>query len=195
MVELGQIVDFVDGDRSFNYPKQEDFYAEGYCLFLNASNVTARGFNFGNQAFINKERDELLRKGKLSRNDIVLTSRGTIGNVAFYGKGIPFPNVRINSGMLILKAKSSEYPPHFIYALIRSQYMAMAIEQFTSGSAQPQLPIKDLQRVQLPLPPAHDSIRVLAEQIEVVDDQITLNNNEMLQLRGLGDVLLANLAR
>ena len=195
VVELGSIVDFVDGDRGFNYPKQEDFMMDGYCLFLNASNVTANGFSFDSQAFISKERDELLRKGKLARNDIVLTSRGTVGNVAFYGKEIPFYNIRINSGMLILRAKSSKYPPHFIYALIRSPYMAMAIEQFTSGSAQPQLPIKDLQRVQLPLPPVHNNIRVLADQIEVIDDQITLNNNEILQLRSLGDVLLANLAR
>ena len=195
MVELGSIVDFVDGDRGFNYPKQEDFLTEGHCLFLNASNVTGRGFNFSNQAFISRERDELLRKGKLSLNDIILTSRGTVGNVAFYGKEIPFTHIRINSGMLILRAKSSEYPPHFVYALIRSQYMSMAIEQFTSGSAQPQLPIKDLQRVQLPLPPVHDNIQVLARRLEVIDDQITLNNNEILQLNELCDVLLANLAR
>jgi type I restriction enzyme S subunit len=195
LVELGSFVDFIDGDRGSNYPQQNDFAPDGYCLFLNASNVTAKGFNFDSRAFISKERDELLRKGKLSRNDIVLTSRGTIGNVVFYGKHIPFSNIRINSGMLIIRPKSSAYPPHFLYALARSRYMAMAIEQFTSGSAQPQLPIKDLQRIQIPLPTAPEKIKEVDSRIEALDDAITINNNEIQALSVLCDSLLSNLAR
>jgi type I restriction enzyme S subunit len=195
IVELGSFVDFIDGDRGSNYPQQDDFTTEGYCLFLNASNVTAKGFNFDSTAFISKERDELLRKGKLSRNDIVLTSRGTVGNVAFYGKYIQYANIRINSGMLVIRPKSSACPPHFLYALVRSSYMVMAIEQFTSGSAQPQLPIKDLQRVRIPLPTEQVKIREVDRRIEALDDSITLNNNEIQSLRTLSDTLLANLAR
>ena len=38
--------EIIDGDRGRYYPKQSDFSNEGYCLFLNASNVTKEGFNF-----------------------------------------------------------------------------------------------------------------------------------------------------
>ena len=42
----------IDGDRGKNYPKQDDFSDTGYCLFLNAKNVTATGFSFENRMFI-----------------------------------------------------------------------------------------------------------------------------------------------
>ena len=43
---LGELVDFIDGDRGKNYPTFDEFTSTGYCLFLNATNVTSTGFNF-----------------------------------------------------------------------------------------------------------------------------------------------------
>lgn len=74
----------IDGDRGKNYPKQTDFSASGHCLFLSAKNVTSSGFQFSDPVFIGKERHNLLRAGTLERGDIVMTTRGTIGNVAYY---------------------------------------------------------------------------------------------------------------
>jgi type I restriction enzyme, S subunit len=73
-------IEIIDGDRGTNYPKQTDFKAVGHCLFLNAGNVTDKGFNFDDCMFISEEKDAALRKGKLQREDIVLTTRGTVGN-------------------------------------------------------------------------------------------------------------------
>ena len=39
------ICQIIDGDRGKNYPKQEEFSDSGFCLFLNAKNVTAQGFS------------------------------------------------------------------------------------------------------------------------------------------------------
>lgn len=143
---LGDLVDFIDGDRGKNYPTFDEFTSTGYCLFLNASNVTSTGFNFDNCMFVSEEKDKLMNKGHLSPYDIVLTSRGTLGNVALYDKHIKYENVRINSGMLIIRPKTKRLSPYFIYALLKSSYMKAAIERFKSGSAQPQLPIKDLRK-------------------------------------------------
>ena len=99
-------LEMIDGDRGKNYPKQDEFTEDGFCLFLNAKNVTDNGFNFETKMFISQEKDEILKKGKLQRGDVILTTRGTVGNVAFYSENIPFDNIRINSGMLILRSKS-----------------------------------------------------------------------------------------
>ena len=45
-----------------------------------------RGFNFSACSYITKEKDSILRKGKLQHGDVVLTTRGTVGNVAFTTK-------------------------------------------------------------------------------------------------------------
>ena len=77
-------LEILDGDRGKNYPSQDEFKSEGYCLFLSTKNVRFDGFEFSECQFISRERDELLRKGKLEKYDLVLTTRGTVGNFGFY---------------------------------------------------------------------------------------------------------------
>ena len=192
---LGDLVDFIDGDRGKNYPTFDEFTSTGYCLFLNASNVTSTGFNFDNCMFVSEEKDKLMNKGHLSPYDIVLTSRGTLGNVALYDKHIKYENVRINSGMLIIRPKTKRLSPYFIYALLKSSYMKAAIERFKSGSAQPQLPIKDLQKITFEIPESDTVLVALDRQFLAVEESISINNNEIGNLKELSDVLLAELSR
>ena len=192
---LGDLVDFIDGDRGKNYPTFDEFTSTGYCLFLNASNVTSTGFNFDNCMFVSEEKDKLMNKGHLSPYDIVLTSRGTLGNVALYDKHIKYENVRINSGMLIIRPKTKRLSPYFIYALLKSSYMKAAIERFKSGSAQPQLPIKDLQKITFEIPESDTVLVALDRQFLAVEESISINNNEIGNLKKLSNVLLAELSR
>ena len=144
-------LEMIDGDRGKNYPKQDEFSDEGFCLFLNAKNVTDKGFNFETKMFISQEKDEILKKGKLQRGDVILTTRGTVGNVAFYSEDIPFDNIRINSGMLILRSKS-ELSNKFLYYVLKSDFFKKQIYTFKSGTAQPQLPISSLNHMEFYLP-------------------------------------------
>lgn len=192
---LGDLVDFIDGDRGKNYPTFDEFTSTGYCLFLNASNVTSTGFNFDNCMFVSEEKDKLMNKGHLSPYDIVLTSRGTLGNVALYDKHIKYENVRINSGMLIIRPKTKRLSPYFIYALLKSSYMKAAIERFKSGSAQPQLPIKDLQKITFEIPESDTVLVALDRQFLAVEESISINNNGIGNLKELSNVLLAELSR
>ncbi|UJD02023.1 restriction endonuclease subunit S [Streptococcus oralis] len=147
---LDNLFDIIDGDRGKNYPKSDELFDEEYCLFLNAKNVTKNGFSFNIKQFITETKDKLLRKGKLERHDIVLTTRGTIGNVAYYDESISYDHLRINSGMVILRAKKTELNRQFIlYVLKDDNYYKRLI----SGSAQPQLPITKIKKILLPLPP------------------------------------------
>lgn len=192
---LGELVDFIDGDRGKNYPTFDEFTSAGYCLFLNASNVTSTGFSFDACMFVTEEKDKSMNKGHLSLNDIVLTSRGTLGNVALYDKHIGFENVRINSGMLIIRPKTKRLSPHFIYALLKSSYMKAAIERFKSGSAQPQLPIKDLQKIVFEIPESDAVLASLDCQFLFIEEQISINNKEIDKLKELGSIFLAELSR
>lgn len=191
---LGDIVDFIDGDRGKNYPTFDEFSDTGYCLFLNASNVTSTGFSFDTCQFITKEKDEALRKGHLSRGDIVLTSRGTLGNVAYYNNYIPFNNARINSGMLIIRPKTDRYAPVLLFTLLKSGYMKAAIESLKSGSAQPQLPIKDLQKAQFEIPTNDSSLQQLSIKLSYIDNCYSENCLEIMALKNMSMLLLSELS-
>jgi restriction endonuclease S subunit len=132
-------LDIIDGDRGTNYPKHTDFGAAGHCLFLNAGNVTDGGFSFDDCMFISEEKDVTLRKGKLQREDIVLTTRGTVGNVAYFDKWVPYDNIRINSGMVIFRTFRDQILPRYLYFFLRSSNFRDQIDSLRSGTAQPQL--------------------------------------------------------
>ncbi|HMM58760.1 MAG TPA: restriction endonuclease subunit S [Candidatus Rifleibacterium sp.] len=146
------LLEIIDGDRGVNYPNGSDFQEEGYCLFMNTKNVRPDGFEFETTMFITEEKDRKLRQGKLKRDDVVLTTRGTIGNVGIYSDDIPFDNIRINSGMLIFRPNKHALLPSFLFEMLRSEIVKNQIRKQTTGAAQPQLPIKTLVNFTIPLP-------------------------------------------
>ena len=148
---MSEICEIIDGDRGKNYPTADEFYDEGYCLFLNAKNVTSKGFCFDDCMFISKEKNKLLRNGKLNRGDIVLTTRGTLGNLAFYGDNISFENIRINSGMVILRMRNDIMNEIYFIEQFKMK-LDYIKKQVASGSAQPQLPISTIKKIHILIP-------------------------------------------
>ena len=190
-VRFGKAIEIIDGDRGVNYPKQEEFYPEGDCLFLNAGNVTAKGFDFSSCSYITKEKDAILRKGKLQHGDVVLTTRETVGNVAFYNETMTFSEMRINSGMVILRnlgVVSTEY----IYTALRHEYLQKLMTLYASGSAQPQLPIKDMKRMKIVKPDAKTMER-FTEMSADIYNQISLLIMKNQTLAKQRDMLLPRL--
>ena len=177
---IGQLAEIIDGDRGKNYPKQDEFYPQGYCLFLNTGNVTKEGFIFEENQFIMKEKDEALRKGKLKRGDIVYTTRGTVGNAGYYNSSVPYENVRINSGMVILRSNGEIVDARFLYQILKSEYYRPYFKQYCTGSAQPQLPIKNFSQIYLNVPDIKTQHRI-AGILSVYDDLIE-NNQKQIKL-------------
>lgn len=183
-------IEIIDGDRGKNYPKNNELTNSGYCLFLSAANVTKNGLQFSNNSFITKEKDALLRKGKLMPKDIVLTTRGTVGNVGFYSDDVPYPNMRINSGMVIIRP-GEDFDTMFLYQYLRSCYFRAQITQFQSGSAQPQLPISTLQKMKV-IKPDIDAQRRIASILSSLDRKIELNNKINADLEEMAQAIFKN---
>lgn len=175
-------IEVIDGDRGKNYPHQSELQDNGFCLFLSAKNVTKTGFVFDETQYISKEKDELLNNGKLGRGDIVITTRGTIGNVALYSAKVPYDNIRINSGMLIIRC-GKNISNQYLYQALRSDWFQRQIMAVQSGSAQPQLPKSHFLKMSIPLPILSIQQKI-ANVLQALDDKIELNsaiNNNLEQ--------------
>ena len=176
-ITFSDYAEIIDGDRGKNYPKAEEFSDEGYCLFLSAKNVTKDGFLFEQMQFISEEKDNLLRKGKLCRGDIVITTRGTIGNIAFYDDDIPYDNVRINSGMVIIRQKEVSFNQVFFLNAFKNKIDEIK-ETNVTGAAQPQLPIHIMSKIKLLNPPIElqnefaDFVKLIDKSKFIVQKQI-----------------------
>ena len=176
LMPMTDICTIIDGDRGKNYPAQHEFKPYGYCLFLNAKNVTANGFSFENCMFITKEKDELLKKGHLDRGDIVLTTRGTIGNLALYDNLVPYENIRINSGMVILKMNHNLVSERFFIEQFKILLSSIK-KKIASGSAQPQLPISTMNKIIMLMPPIERQKEFSTHVEQTIKSKLTIQQS------------------
>ena len=194
--EIGNTdIELIDGDRGKNYPHQNELLQEGDCVFLSANNVTADGFRFENVVYITAEKDSVLRNGKIQRGDIVITTRGTVGNVAYYNQQIPYDNVRINSGMLIVRCHE-QIKSEFLYYVLRGAGFQQQIKQIQTGTAQPQLPKSHFIKMKI-IVPSVDVQEKVAKVLRIIDDKIENNKhiNENLEQQAqayFGELFITN---
>ncbi|MCK5296774.1 MAG: restriction endonuclease subunit S [Alphaproteobacteria bacterium] len=189
-IELGnkKYLSIEDGDRGVNYPKKEEFQGQGYCMFLNGKNVTNKGFVFDEIQFISEEKDVLLRKGKLKRNDLVVMTRGTIGNICLYSNDIPFSIVRINSGMVALRV-TNKLDAKFLNYAFQNKYVKTQIKNIVTGAAVPQLPIHSMSRIKIPLPPLPLQ-QEFAEKAREIEAYLESQRKELKYFKKLFESLL-----
>ena len=183
ITKVSEIIDVIDGDRGNNYPKANDFYDSEFCLFLNAGNVTKNGFNFKNNQFITKEKDKKLRKGKLLINDIVLTTRGTVGNVAWSNEKTPYKNIRINSGMVINRIKENGHLlPEYLYSYMKSPVFENQVNKMNYGSVQPQLTVSGINKFNIQYPTINEQKKVSTIML-LLDKKIELQSKKIEDLK------------
>ena len=63
----------------------------------------------------------------MNRGDIVITTRGTVGNVGLYNESVPYDDVRINSGMLIVRCVEN-ISREYLYNVLRSKWFYQKIK-------------------------------------------------------------------
>ncbi len=175
-------IEIEDGDRGKNYPSPNEFSKHGYCLFLNNKNIINNKLSLDNAQYISKDKYCLLGKGVIDIGDLVLTTRGTLGNCLLFDNDVNLP-ARINSGMVIIRPRK-DFIPKFLYYYIQSNCFQKQILEMRSGSAQPQLPIKNIQNMLVPLIPI-SSQQHIVDTIGSIDDLIDLNNKIISNLISL----------
>lgn len=189
--KLLDIVDVLDGDRGKNYPKEKDFRDTGHTLFLNASNVTKEGFLFEDTQYISEEKSNVMGSGKLQLDDIVVTSRGSLGHLAWYNTEIKaiVPYARINSGMLILR-KKSDISLAYLYQFMKSHKGQNQIFFMSFGSAQPQLTKKGVENLDVSLPLKIEEQQKIGDFFNSLDNLLTLHQRKLDKLKNIKKALL-----
>ncbi|EHS2358049.1 TPA: restriction endonuclease subunit S [Enterococcus faecalis] len=177
----------MDGDRGANYPHDTDFFKDGDTLFLDTGNVTKNGFKFDSVKYITNEKDEQLRAGKLEKNDFVLTSRGTLGNVGFYDEVVYnlHPKIRINSAMLILRNTDEQLSYSYLHTLLKGQLISDFMKKNQVGSAQPHITKSEFLKLNLNVPCNINEQNKIGNFFKSLDVTITLHQRKLDQLKEL----------
>ncbi|AWO74047.1 MULTISPECIES: restriction endonuclease subunit S [Geobacillus] len=147
--KLKDIAEIEDGDRGENYPKQHELVSEGI-LFLSTSNFVNNKLDLSKVTYITKEKFSQLRKGKLRQGDLIVTLRGSIGNIVIFDEE-GYDTGFINAQMAILRLKNVNRI--FFQQLYTSNSFQLVLKKTQTGSSQPQLPLKNLKELEIIIPP------------------------------------------
>lgn len=165
--KLSNVSDLIDGDRSSRYPSDKDIVEKGI-LFLSTQNIENSKLLYNNSKFITQEKFNSLSKGKLQKNDLVITLRGSIGNVAKFD-GDLYDTGFINAQLMIVR--SNNINPNYLHKYLISVNSQKQIKNISSGSAQPQLTKGELKELKIIIPTIKEQEKI-ALILSTVDEQI-----------------------
>lgn len=172
--QLGEVAQFINGDRSKNYPSKSFRVDEGV-PFINAGHLSNGDIDLTDMDYITPEHFERLGGGKVQHGDILYCLRGSLGKCAIVQS---IDRGAIASSLLIIRP-SQQIAPQFIYLFLTSPLGARMIAKYDNGSAQPNLSAANVKKYSFPLPPLAEQKRIVAK----VDELMALCDRlEALQL-------------
>lgn len=149
---LNQLTTFENGDRSGNYPSGDDIKEDGV-LFLSTKNITDGRLDLTKSVYITEEKFNSLSRGKVRRNDLIITLRGTLGSCCIFDT--MDETAFINAQMMIIRP-SPECQSTYLHALLTSQQAQERFAHIGRGAAVPQLTSAQMGDLKIPIPTVAD---------------------------------------
>lgn len=110
--------------------------------------------------FISEEKHSLLLKGHLKTNDILITTRGNLGDVALVP--VEYSGANINAQIVLLRANNKQIIPNYLKWCFDIPEVKKQVNQLSTGTALKQLPVSKLRQIKIPLPPLEEQKRIAA---------------------------------
>lgn len=147
-----------DGNYSSKYPRQEEFLSKGV-PFIRANNFSNKTIIDKELKFISEEKHKQLKKGHLKERDILIMTRGNIGEVALVPSR--HQNSNINAQIVLLRSNGKWHPEYLLH-LLTSFYVKKQLPTLITGSALKQLSVTNLKRLNLVQPPIETQRKIAA---------------------------------
>lgn len=169
------------------------YSSDGY-VFLSSKNVTSGKIDWDNVKYINEElHNELSKRLKPQRNDILLAKNGTTGIGALVDRDITFD---IYVSLALLRPIKEIYPPYLLH-MINNPKTKQQFDRNLKGIGVQNLHLKEIKNIEIPvmsmdiqekiveiLNKAQELIDKRKKQIEALDELIKSQFIEMF-----GDIL------
>ncbi len=170
-----------DGNYSSKYPRSEEFVDEGI-PFIRGNNMIDGEIVDEDMYHITEEKHSILLKGHVQTGDVLITTRGNIGQVAIIPERHDDSN--INAQIVLLRVNKDElYNRYLLWALqshkSKEQYLALQ-----TGTALKQLPVGKLEQVKIKYIDLQSQFQV-AEILDKTYQIIKIRKRELFVLDNL----------
>jgi type I restriction enzyme S subunit len=167
LVENGIIEKPLDGNHGNIHPKSTDFVDDGI-PFIMANSVCEGILDLKQCNFITKEKAENLQKGFSITGDVLLTHKGTVGNVAIVGK-ISTPYIMLTPQVTYYRVKDkSRITNTFIRYYFESAKFQGVLQSLSGGGTRAYIGITKQRQLPFILPPLPEQ-KAIAQAVSDAD--------------------------
>ena len=182
--------DISDGNYSSKYPKYDEFVSSGI-PFIRGTDFVGKYISTKNVLYITPEMHADLKKGHTKQGDLLMSTRGEIGKIAFVPDNLI--DVNINSQLVRINGNGVLPRVYLAYTLL-SETVRNEIKSLITGSVQEQLPIGKLKKIHI-LFPSNEAIEQFCKLAEPLLTTILQNEQEIVLLNNTCERVLETLSR
>ena len=177
-----------DGNYSSKYPNSNEFLKVGI-PFIRCNNFDNNSITDKDMYYISKEKHSELLKGHLKTNDVLISTRGNIGQIVIVPS--KYDDANINAQIVLLRSGKSLYSRYLMWSL-KSNYVQKQIQQNQTGSALKQLPVKKLIEIKIPFESNIEIQKNIANKFDALFNMI---NNKKNQIQKCDELIKSQFVR
>ena len=164
-----------DGNYSSKYPNSSEFISSGV-PFIRCNNFFNNSITDKDMYYISEEKHAELLKGHLRTNDVLISTRGNIGQVVI----VPdeYNDANINAQIVLLRSGLTIDSKYLMWTL-KSSYVQKQMEQNQTGSALKQLPVKRLCEIKVPIEKDIEVQKSIADRLDNVFSMMNLKKEQI----------------
>lgn len=196
LIDEGVISKIQDGNHGEKHPKSSDYVNEGIPFIL-ANNIVNGNLDLINCYFIRKEQADKLRIGFSYTNDVLLTHKGSVGNVAI----VPPTNdyVMLTPQVTLYRiSDENKLLRYFLKYYFENPSFQSTLKRLSMQSTRAYIGITAQKKLHIVLPQKSEQDKII-NIIKSLDDKINNESETKLSLnalkKGLMQVLLTGKVR
>ncbi|MDO9568584.1 MAG: restriction endonuclease subunit S [Hydrogenophaga sp.] len=171
LVEAGVLYAPKDGNHGSIHPKSSDYVANGI-PFIMASDLNGGLIDIETCHFISKEQADTLQKGFAKEGDVLLSHKGTVGEVAVVRK-IHTPYLMLTPQVTYYRVKDrKKLSNEFLAQLFVSMTFQSNLLEVSGGGTRAYIGITEQAKLRVQLPKDADEQQRIADCLTSIDDLI-----------------------
>lgn len=182
LIDIDYLLPPKDGNHGNIHPKSSDFVKEGI-PFIMASDIRDGAIDFAGCSKLRKEQADCLQKGFSLKDDVLLTHKGTVGEVAVVPE-IPFPYIMLTPQVTYYRVKNKKklYNKFLAYFFV-SDIFQKGLSSISGGGTRAYIGITEQRRLNLSVPTNIYEQQKISDCLSSLDDLIVAEDKKVKELK------------
>ena len=157
---------------------------------IRVENLTAYRFLDTDFVFVSEKKADELSSSVAKANDIVVTHRGTLGQVGIVPTKGEYTRYVVSQSGMKLTCDTAKVDPHFVFYWLKSLKGQRELLKNTSQTGVPAIaqPLSSLRKAMLPIPPLSEQ-QAIAKILSDLDSKIELNQEMNKTLESIAQAI------